>query len=242
MKKIFILIYLTGAVALVSLAQEKSKSYIFINTGATIALGDFSKAEAGTFNNWNNTAGFAKTGLALSLDGAFFLTQKFSLAGSFYYADHGTFTSTDAAKLGASYTDAFAVDYTTVSTSGRYQSLVVLVGPQYSIPLKKLTVDVRVMAGLMKSLSTPSMTVELEDQSSFTQNSSAASAFGWQAGAGVRYPLKGKWGLSLKADYFSSNGVAIDNSNRNNSAGRLVTNQPMSWLNVTTGVTYSLGK
>lgn len=242
MKKIFIIIYLIAATTLVSLAQEKPKSYISINTGATIALGDFSKAEAGTFNNWNNTAGFAKTGWALGLDGTFFLAPRFSLTGSLYYADHGTFTTTDAAKLGASYTDAFAVDYTTVSTSGRYQSLVVLVGPQYSIPFKKLIVDVHVMAGLMKSLSTPSMTVELEDQSSFTQNSSTASAFGWQAGAGVRYPLKGKWGLLLKTDYFTSNGIAIDNSNRNNSAGRLVTNQPMSWLNITTGVTYSLGK
>jgi hypothetical protein len=242
MKKIFIIIYLIAATTLVSLAQEKPKSYISINMGATIALGDFSKAEAGTFNNWNNTAGFAKTGWALGLDGTFFLTPKFSLTGYLYYADHGTFTTTDAAKLGASYTDAFAVDYTTVSTSGRYQSLVVLVGPQYSIPFKKLIVDLHVMAGLMKSLSTPSMTVELEDQSSFTQNSSTASAFGWQAGAGVRYPLKGKWGLLLKTDYFSSNGIAIDNSNRNNSAGRLVTNQPMTWLNITTGVTYSLGK
>ncbi len=46
------------------MAQEKAQSYIGVAVGPSFAIGDFSKAEAGTFNNWNNKAGFAKTGFS----------------------------------------------------------------------------------------------------------------------------------------------------------------------------------
>jgi hypothetical protein len=44
----------------------------------------------------------------------------------------------------------------------------------------------------------------------------------------------------FRADYFSSEGVKIENTNRANDAGRLVTKQPMSWINTTLGIFISL--
>ena len=41
-------------------------------------------------------------------------------------------------------------------------------------------------------------------------------------------------------DYFSTPGVAISNENRSNTAGRLVTNQQMSWINGSLGLAYKL--
>jgi opacity protein-like surface antigen len=120
----------------------------------------------------------------------------------------------------------------------------VLVGPQFSLRSGKFIFDFRLLGGLVKSLSTPEMTVLLEDQTgtTFKQSSSTASAFGWQVGTGTRYPLNDKLSLMLKVDYFSSAGVTVGNENRNNSAGRLVTNQPMSWVNITVGIAVSLNK
>jgi hypothetical protein len=46
----------------------------------------------------------------------------------------------------------------------------------------------------------------------------------------------------VRCDYFNSDGVKIENENRTNSAGRLVTKQPMSWVNTTIGLTISLGR
>jgi len=225
-------------------AQNRAKNFVGVSFGASVPTGDFSKADAGTFNNWNNSAGFAKTGLSIGVEGAYYFLPNLGLAGVLNFSNHGGFSNMDAAKLGDSYTDAFGVAYTTVSTSGQYNSLSFLVGPQLSFPLNKLTIDVRIVGGLLKSISTPTMTVQLEDQvdPTFKQVSSGASAFGWQAGAGLRYALTDKVGLLFRADYLNSTGVKVDNENRNNKAGRWVTKQPMSWLNTSVGLSFSLGK
>lgn len=227
-----------------AIGQGKNQSYISLTVGASIPTADFAKADAGSFDNWNNTAGFAKTGLAIGVEGAHYFTPRIGLAGAIYYSNHGGFSSADAAKLGDSYTDAFGVDESTVTTSGSYQALNVMIGPQYTFPLGKLALDFRVLGGLLKSISTPTMTVQLEDvtETTFTQLSSTASAFGWQVGTGIRYALTDRLGLMIRADYFASDGIKIDNENRTNSAGRLVTKQPMSWVNASAGLSFSLGK
>jgi opacity protein-like surface antigen len=207
-------------------------------------MGDFSKSEAGGFDSWNNTAGFAKTGFTAGVEGAHYFLPKIGLGGTVYFSDHGGFSKSDVTKLGDSYTDAFGVDESTVSTTGRYRSLNVMIGPYFSFPMNKFTVDLRLMGGLLKSISTPEMTVQLEDntESRFTQKSSTASAFGWQVGAGFRYALTDRVGLMVRTDYFSSDGVKVDNENRTNTAGRLVTKQEMSWVNASAGISFSLGK
>src|SRR6516225_2484777 len=92
-------------------AQQKPAPYIALLIGASTPVGNFAKAEAGDFNHWNNKAGFAKTGMTIGIEGAYYLTNKFALAGTLYYTSRAAFNSNDVATLGASYTDAFAVDY-----------------------------------------------------------------------------------------------------------------------------------
>ncbi|HEY9045132.1 MAG TPA: outer membrane beta-barrel protein [Ohtaekwangia sp.] len=237
--RIFILCIIAITMVTVATAQDKPH-YIAITAGGSAPVGAFSKSDAGTFNHWNNKAGFAKTGFTIGVEGAYYILPKFGIAGTLYFADHGALSKSDAATLGDSYTDAFAVDESTVSTSKRYRSLNVMAGPQFSLPLNKLTIDVRVMAGVVKSFSTPEVTVQLEDQSTFKQASSTGSAFGWQAGAGFRYALSDHLGFLFRADYFKSNGIKVDNENRTNSAGRLVTKQPLSWVNGVVGISFTL--
>jgi hypothetical protein len=244
MKTKYILLIVILIFASPVFAQNKAKNFVGFSFGASVPMGAFSKADAGTFNTWNNTAGFAKTGLNMGVEGAYYFLPKLGLAGTINFSNHGGFSKTDASTLGASYTDAFGVAYTTVSTHGQYNSVSILVGPQFSFPMNKLTIDVRVLGGLLKSISTPTMTVQLEDQvdPTFKQLSSKASAFGWQAGGGLRYALTGTLGLLFRADYFSSIGLNVDNENRNNRVGRWVTKQPMSWVSASIGVSFSLGK
>ena len=222
-------------------AQDKKASYLSLSVGPSFATGDFGKAEAGDFDNWNNTAGFAKTGLAISLEGVSYFWSNLGLGANLTYSDHGRLNSSDVATLGNSYTDAFDVDESTVTTNSRYRQLTVLIGPYYNIPLGgKFSVDVHLLGGLLQSLSTPEVKVQLEDVSEFTQKSSTASAFAWKGGLGLHYALSDKLGLVLKADYLNSDGVKIDNENRSNNAGRLVTKQSMSWVNTSIGLTFAL--
>ncbi|AYB34847.1 outer membrane beta-barrel protein [Chryseolinea soli] len=242
--KFIIFCALSVLISFSSIAQDRAKNFIGFTLGASIPTGDFAKAEAGTFNNWNNKAGFANTGFAAGVEGAYYFLPHIGVGGTLYYAQHGGFSQTDAAKLGASYTDAFGVDASTVTTSGNYSSLNLMAGPYFSFPVNKFTFDIRLLGGLLKSLSTPEMTVVLEDNTAapLQQNSSTGSAFGWQVGAGFRYTLTDKLGLMFRADYFNSDGVKIENEHRENRAGRLVTKQPMSWVNTSVGLSFSLGK
>jgi opacity protein-like surface antigen len=243
LKYTFAIILLT-LISLPILAQDAAKSFVGISGGISAPLGNYSKTDMGTFNNWNNKSGFAKTGFNVELEGAYYLFPKIGIGGVLNFSDHGRLNKSDAQKLGDSYTDAFAVDFTTVSASKRYQTLNLLVGPCLSLPFNKLTFDFRLLGGLTKSLSTPEISVQLEDDPAnvFTQKSSTASAFGWQAGIGLRYSITEKIALSIRGDYFSTGGVKITNENRNNTAGRLVTKQAMSWINASLGLAYVFGK
>jgi hypothetical protein len=229
-------------IIITSYAQNKVSNYIGFFAGASTPLGDFSKTKTGSLNNWNNNSGFAKTGFAFGVEGAYYFLPKLGLAGTLYYSNHGGFSKADAAKLGDSYTDAFGVDESTVKTSGTYSSVNVMLGPQLSFPINKLTVDVRALGGIIQSLSTPEMTVQLEDNTStlLKQKSSTATALGWQVGAGLRYAITNKLGLMLRADYFNSDDIKIENENRSNNAGRLVTKQPMSWINASIGLVFRI--
>jgi hypothetical protein len=225
---------------------QRTGSFVGIQAGASTPTGAFSKTDVGSFGNWNNTSGFAKTGMLLGVDAAWMITRSFGVAGSVYYADHGELSQSDATALANSFTEAFGVDQSAVSTQGRYRSLNFLLGPCYALHLsEKFSLDFRVMGGLLKSLSTPQVAITLTDDDtdySFSQNASTHAAFGWQAGTGIRYKLSAKFSLLVRVDYFQSPGVIIDNSNRVNNAGREVTRQPMSWLNSTAGVVFAFGK
>ncbi len=241
-KYISLVAFLFG-IALTLQAEDKAKNYLGFLAGSSFATGDFSSTGTGTLNNWNNSAGFAKTGFNVGVEGAYYFGANLGVVGTINFSDHGRFVAGDVQKLGDSFTDAFAVDESTVKTTGRYRSLTFMAGPQLSFPFRTLTIDIRAMGGLLTSLSTPEITVLLEDQTdaTFTQKSSTTSAFGWMAGAGLRYALTDKLGLMFRADYISSDGVKIENTNRANNAGRLVTKQPMSWVNTTIGIAYSFG-
>jgi opacity protein-like surface antigen len=226
-------------------AQNNSKSFIGLSGGLSAPVGNFAKADAGTFGNWNNTSGFAKTGYSVGVEGAWFFLPNIGIGGSITYSDHGALNNKDVNTLASSYQEAFDVDQAAVSTSRRYQALNAMVGPYLSLPYKKFNFEVRAMAGILKSFSTPEVDIVLTDASinyPFSQKSSTASAFGWQTGLGLRYALTEKFSLTIRGDYFHSNGITIENTNRNNSAGRLVTNQPMSWINGSMGIAYSIGR
>jgi opacity protein-like surface antigen len=236
-----LLLYLM--IALVVSGQQKATHYIGISGGISAPTGMYSRTDAGTFGNWNNSSGYAKTGFNLGLEGAYHFLPNVGIAGSINFSDHGRLSGTDVQKLADSYTDAFAVDYSTVSTQGRYQTLNLFAGPCFSLPVKNFTFEARILGGLTQNLSSPEIYVTLEDNpDGFTQKSSSHNAFGWQTGLGIHYAFTEKISVMIRGDYFHTNGIKIDNENRNNSAGRLVTNQPMSWINTSVGLAYSFGK
>jgi hypothetical protein len=223
-------------------AQAQVKSYIGVFGGLSTPTGQFSNSDYGEIYHENNKAGYAKNGITFGIDGAYYIYKNLAIAGTVSYQDQGQLSAKDVQNLSAGFTDGFAVDNSTVTATKRYKNLNVLVGPQYSFVFSKFIVDVRAVAGLIKSFSTPETKVDLEDDPTHTfyQRSSTASAFAYGAGLGLRYSLTSKFGLALRGNYINSDGIKIPNENRNINAGRLVTKQPISEIQTTLGLTMAL--
>lgn len=241
MKKILILGALFTVISVS--VQAQTRSYIGLFGGASIPTGQFSNKDYGTLYNENNKAGYAKTGPVFGLDGAYYFHKNIAIGGLISYQDQGQLSKADVENLSAGYTDAFAVGESTVTSSERYSNLTALLGPQYSFMFDKLTVDVRLEAGLIKSFKTPELKIVLEDPQdpaqTFYQRSSKSTAFAYGASAGLRYALGPHFDVGVKGNFVHSEGFEVKNENRRVTAGRLVTKQPVSYVQTTLGLNYN---
>lgn len=218
--------------------KEYVKSYFGLIGGVAIPLGDFSKA---IYNN--NNAGFAKKGMVLGVNGAYYFYKNLAFAATLSYQDLGELTQDDAQTLANGYNSDFKTNSTSVTTANRYNSVNIMGGPQYSFVYHKFIFDVRAAAGFIKSFSTPSTTVEFTTNNTYTiigQNSSKATAFAYGAGAGVRFSLGDNWDVNLRGNYIQSDGLKITNQNNTGSLGRFQTKQPISEIQTTIGISLHL--
>ncbi len=242
MKFLTILLGAALALPLTAAAQGPNKSYVGLNAGASFAIGNFGKADY-----YNNSAGFAKTGFHGALDGAYFFGGGIvGLAGQVAFTDNGRLTANDLTnQIGPGFTDGFGVDVTTLRSDNRYRRFTAMVGPTFMFPVgtTKLRLEVRGLVGLVHSISTPTYTVQLEDndQTLLRQTSSTSTVFGYQAGLGLHYALTDHLSVVLRGDYLGAGDLRIDNANRTNNAGRLQTKQPVTAVNTSLGLAFAFG-
>jgi hypothetical protein len=218
-----------------TVATEPTKSYFGIYGGISTPLGDFASTSYD-----NNKAGFAKKGVVIGLDGAWYFYKNWALGATLSFQDQGQLTTDDARTLSAGYTASFKADESTVSAVGRYHSLNFLVGPQYSFIIHKFTIDLRAAAGLIKVNSTPELTVSLEgaedQKDTFYQRSANATVAGYSGTLGLKYSLGDSWQVSLRSSYIGSDGPDIKNEGRTSTEGRYVTKQPITEIQTTLGI------
>lgn len=237
------LLFLLGAVLALPLAaqaQGGNKSYVGVQAGASFPVGEFGKDDYG-----NNAAGFAKTGFHVAVDGAhYFKGGIVALAGQLAFTDNGGLTKNDLQKIGDGFTDGFGVAESTVTGNGRYRRLTGMVGPAVMFGGNKLKLEIRALAGVVKSLDTPEVTVQLEDNTDtkLVQHSSTSTVFGYQAGLGIHYAFTDRLGLVLRGDYIKAGDLTIANDNRFNNAGRFNEKQPVSAVNTSLGLTFAFGQ
>lgn len=240
MKNSVFLLGATLALPAAALAQTSSnKSYFGINAGSSYATGTFRSTDAS-----NVESGFAKTGFHVALDGAHFFGGKaLGLAGQVAFSDNGRLLADDLAKLGAGYTEAFDVDYSTVRASGRYRRLTAMLGPSLMFGGDKFKIEVRGLAGVQQLLGTPEIQVQLEDDpaTTFTQRSSHSLTFAYVGGLGLHYYFSDWVGLVARGEFQGSSPATIHNDNRTTVTGRLSEKQPITAFTSTLGLAFTLG-
>ncbi len=213
-----------------------AKGFIGISGGYSLPFGNFTKSDY-----LDLTAGFAKPGPAFSLDGAYFFNKHMGVGLVVSMSNYGI-KNQDV--LSAGYVEAFAVDEVTM-TVGSYTMLNILPAFYYTLPMDKLNIDFRLMAGY-SSLTTPKIQVQLEDQSDtpLIQEASTGGGLCLGIGAGVRYTFYKHLGAALRVDYFNSKpSVDIKYTNLNNPTDEFrylkKYNESISMINASLGLCYS---
>ena len=236
-QKIALLLVFTVSFTSLIAQQERGKLFINVLGGYTTAGGNFTKTDYADANSGYAASG----GFNIQLHSGYYITKNLAIGvvvGSRFFQSNGLQTLSDG------YLDDFDVDSTTVTVSGDYINMNYLVGPTYTFPFGKLSVDVHVLAGL-STLRTPEMRVDLEDNTAatFYQRASTGSGLGIQAGVGARYFFSEKVGVELRVDYLTATPDAIiQNENRKNTAGRFLNNykQQIGGIGASLGISLAL--
>jgi hypothetical protein len=238
-KRIFTVVIITFFGLIATGAHAQVKSYFGFFGGVSNPLGDFKSADY-----YNNKSGFAKKGLTYGLDGAWYVYKNLAIGASITYQDNGELNQANADSLAAGYTKSFSADQATVTATKRYQTVNILLGPQYTFTTGKFLLDLRASAGILKVFSTPETNILLSgvtnQTTTFYQRSSSSTVLGYSGTAALRYKLSDNVFLTLRGAYLYSTGPNITNQGRTADLGRLVTKQPFNTLNTTIGFTFGL--
>lgn len=218
-------------------AQAKLPITIGITGGFTSASGNFAATDYSS-----NKSGYASSGFNLGITGTYMLNKHWGITA---LASYHKYASASLQSLAAGYKEDFAIDSSTVYSVGSTYTMNVMVGPYYTIPVsEQFSVDLRGLAGLTNAhLAGNRVDVEDNAASSFEQKAATANTIGYQLGAAAKYKINKRFGVSLNLDYYYSRpDFKVDNVNRRNNAGRLVTkyNEPIAGINANVSFVYAL--
>jgi len=222
-----------------SIAQDSTthKLRLGLTGGYTIVSGNFAKTGYSDL-----TSGFAANGVNVGLNGNYRIKGNVGIKA---VAAYTAFGHKGLQNLGAGFKEDFAVDSVTVYRKGANYSISLLVGPYYDINLdNNWLLSLYATAGLVNThLAGYQVDLEDNDASSFSQKETSKSTIGINCGTEVHYKLSDHFSVGLSAAYYYSKpNFAIENVNRKNNAGRLITsyNQPVTGINTNLMLSYNL--
>src|SRR5690349_2640715 len=177
-KRIFTSLIIAFFAFIATGANAQVKSYFGFFGGVSNPRGDFKSTDY-----YNNKSGFAKKGLTYGLDGAWYFHKNFAIGASITYQDNGELNQANADSLAAGYTKSYSADQATVTATKRYQTVNILLGPQYTFEKGKFLLDLRASAGILKVFSTPETNTLLSGVTNqtaiFYQKSSSATVWAY---------------------------------------------------------------
>ena len=202
MKRISVILVIL-ALFLSSYAQD---SFLGLSMGASFPLGDYASGDD-SFSN-----GYAGTNFVLNFDASYVVVPYVGIGASFSfgsnYADEDALKKTLLTDLEERYNQInfpAPEDAEYNITMGKWTYINLMVGPNFSIPLVVLHLDLRALAGI--TFLTPperEVTITWTEDEIFTSQTSQLIHFSYVLGAGIRFGMRGATGIRIAADYFSS--------------------------------------
>lgn len=188
------------------LALQAQDSFLGLSMGASFPIGDYASG------NDAFSSGYAGTNFVLNFDASYVVAPFIGVGATFSfgsnYADEDALKKTILPDLAQRYSQ---IDFPAPEDAefninmGKWTYINLMVGPNVSIPLVILHLDLRALGGIM-FLTPPEREIEITwiDDEIFTSQSSQLIHFGYVLGAGIRFGMRSGTGIRIAADYFSS--------------------------------------
>jgi hypothetical protein len=181
-------------------------SFLGLSMGASFPFGEYASGDNAF------SSGYAGTNFVLNFDASYVVVPYVGIGATFSfgsnYADEDALKKTILADLDERYTQVnfpAPEDAEYDINMGKWTYINLMVGPNISIPLVILHLDLRALAGI--TFLTPperEVTITWTEDEIFTSQSSQLIHFGYVLGAGIRFGMRGPTGIRIAADYFSS--------------------------------------
>lgn len=192
--------------SLLSLAVSAQQNFASISFGATLPQGEYASTGDLTSN------GYARTGGAIKFDAGFFPVSYFGIGGSFSFGsnyavrdsliqDMVTYIEENASTI-----IDIPEDAEIIYGSGFWNYINLFLGPHFSVRAsQRLYFDFRALAGMtVIRLPDQDLRINFDGTEIYSYTSKTKLAFGFTAGAGLRYNLNSDLALKFAADYFQS--------------------------------------
>lgn len=186
-----------------------------VSAGPSFPKGKFESTDL-----FDEKAGFAKQGIYLGVDAGYQLEKNYGVCGAIRIGSHPL----DVQQLANGYASVLGGIFTV--RSQRWVHSNIFGGVFITIPIKKLSIDMRMMPGIV-NFSYPEITAESK-QYQFSQRSLPSKVIGFCAGGAIRYKLSENFSAALNAEIMRSKPSFVVEYEVNGNQDAVKIDQPVS--------------
>lgn len=179
-------------------------NFLSLSVGGALPQGSYAGT---TFSD--STNGFAKNGFVFSFDAAWFPDDYMGIGATVTFASNNTdkqpYIDEMKQKLISGFPDPADFPHDSILFDyGVWKNLNLFIGPNFTYPLGRFNLDLRIMGGL-SLVWKPTQTVDIDFPETgifhYENADKAVPALGFSAGGGVRYAFKRGYVLRVMAEY-----------------------------------------
>jgi len=211
------------------------RNYVGLSFGGSIPSEEFAKKDL--FED----GGYALSGFVLEFSGAYIFDYYLGIAGTFTFSSN----SPDRNQYGEDIKDAvpgpLPADVLLDMKIGNWLYSNIMAGPILTIPVWKLNIDFRGVAGLSFLMSPPQeLYIKSGDEEYFERRSGQTVNFAYMLGTGLRFNVNPTYAIRLSADYFRSKpSFSIsENGLLNGITGKTSYDMSVGTFNLNIGIAY----
>jgi hypothetical protein len=200
MRRITTTILLTLALSLTLSTASGQRSFLGLSFGGSIPGEEFAK------KSLEEDGGYAESGFVIEFTGNYIFDYYFGISGSATFSNNGMDRVAFGEDILAGLPPANLPEDAIVDIKvGNWMYTNIMAGPLVTLPIWKLNIDLRAIAGLSIMLSPPQeIYIQVDGEEFFDKRSNQNVSFAYMFGPAIRFNFSESTALRLSADYFRS--------------------------------------